>query len=82
MHRVQARKVQVATIHHVEGTGLNRQDVQDVDLVQLAVADVEERRDRAPEVQKRVQFDGRLGRAKRRPFEQAQAQIEVVESSA
>jgi hypothetical protein len=41
--------------------------------VQLAVADVNERGDRAAQVQQRVQLDGGLGRAKRRPVEQAQA---------
>ena len=44
--------------------------------MQLAVADVDERRNRAAQVQQRVQFDGRLGRAKRRPVEQGQAQID------
>ena len=47
MHRVQAIEVQVAPIHHVEGPGLHGQDVRYVHVVQLAVADVGERRNRA-----------------------------------
>jgi DNA-directed RNA polymerase specialized sigma24 family protein len=44
--------------------------------VQLAVADVDEGRDRSTQVQQRVQLDGRLGRTKWRPLEQAQTQID------
>lgn len=73
MHRVQPLEVHVAAIHHVEGPSLHGQDVEHVHVVQLALADVDERRDRAAQVQQRVQLDGRLGRAKRRPVEQAQA---------
>ena len=76
MQRVQPGEVHIAPIHHVEGAGLDRQDVQHVDVVQLAVADVDEGGDRAAQVQQRVQLDGRLGRAKRRPVEQAQAQVD------
>jgi hypothetical protein len=44
--------------------------------VQFAVADVKERRDIATQVQQRVQLDGRLGRAKRRPRKYRQAQVD------
>ena len=47
-----------------------------MDIVQLAVADVDARRDRAAQVQQRVQREGRLGGAKRRPVAQAQAEID------
>ena len=76
MHRVQASEVHIASIHHVEGPSFHGQDVEYVHVMQLAVADVDERRDRAAQVQQRVQLDGRLGRAKRCPLEQAQAQID------
>ena len=61
MHRVQALEVQVAPIHHVERPRLHGQDVQHVHVVQLAIADVDERRNRAAQVQQRVQLDGGLG---------------------
>ena len=76
MHRVQALEVQVAPIHHVEGASLHGQDVEHVDVVQLAVADVDERRDRSTQVEQRVQLDGSFGRTERRPVEQAQTQID------
>jgi hypothetical protein len=70
-------EVHVAPIHHVEGAGLHGQDVEHVHIVQLAVADVDEGWNSPAQVQQRVQLDGRFGRAKRRPLEQAQTQIEV-----
>ena len=69
-------EVDVAAIHDVESTGLGQQQVQNVDVVQFAVADVDERRDIAAQVQQRVQLDGRLGRAKRRPRKYRQAQVD------
>ena len=81
MHRVQALEVHVAAIHHVEGSGLHGEDVQHIDVVQLAVADVDERGNRPAQVQQGVQLDGGLGRSKRRPFEQAQARESMVVAS-
>ena len=69
-------EVDVASVHDVESAGLGQQQVQDVDVVQFAVADVEERRDIAAQVQQRVQLDGRLGRAKRRPGKHRQTQVD------
>ena len=76
MQRVQPLEVEIAAIHHVEGAGLDEQHVEHVDVVQLAVGDVDEGGDAAAQVQQRVQLDGGLGRAKRRPREQGQAQID------
>ena len=77
MHLEQASKVQVAPVHNVERAGLQNQDVQHIDLVHLAVADVNEGGNRALVVQQGVRLDGCLGFAKRRPVEQAQTQIDV-----
>ena len=52
------------------------QIVHHVDLVGLAVGDVNEAGDIAPEVQQRVQFDGCLGRAKRCPGKHRQTQVD------
>src|SRR5438445_13856246 len=75
-YKLQTSEVQVASIHHVEGPRLQRQQVQHIHVAQLAVADVDEGGDRAAQVQQRVQLDGRLGGSKRRPVEQGQAQID------
>ncbi len=69
-------EVDVASVHDVESAGLGQQQVEDIDVVQFAVADVEERGDVAAQVQQRVQLDSRLGRAKRRPGKYRQAQID------
>jgi hypothetical protein len=74
MHLEQASKVYVASVYDVERPRLQDQDVQNIDLVHLAIADVDEGRNRASEVQQGVQLDGCLGFAKRRPVEQAQTE--------
>lgn len=76
MHLEQACNVYVASVHDVERVWLQDKDVQHIDLVHLAVADVDEGRNRASEVQQCVQLDGCLGFAKLRPVEQALAQID------
>ena len=69
-------EVDVASVHDVESTRLGQQQVQNVDVVEFAIADVDERRDVAAQVQERVQLDGRLGRAKRSPRKYRQAQVD------
>ena len=69
-------EVEVSPVHDVESARLGQQQVQNVDVVQFAIADVEKRRDVAPQVQQRVQLDGRLGRAKRSPSKYRQAKID------
>ncbi|MEY3740509.1 MAG: hypothetical protein RLZZ192_1185, partial [Pseudomonadota bacterium] len=76
MHLKQASKVDIAPVHDVERARLQDQDIEHIDLVHRAVADVDEGWNRAPEVEQGVQLDGRLDFAKRRPLEQAQAQVD------
>lgn len=76
MHGVKSSEIQVTSIHDVESTRLDRHEIQHVDFVQFAVADVYKRWNSATQVKQRVQFDGTFGFAKRRPVEQAQAQID------
>lgn len=64
---MQPREVDVASAHDVEGARLRQQQIEGIDIVQLAIADVQKRGDVAPQVQQRVWLDGRLGRAKRWP---------------
>ena len=73
---VQPLEVEKAPIHDVEGTKLGQQLIEDVDLVHLAVADVDEGRDVAAKIEQRVQFDRRLGAAKWRPRKHREAQID------
>ncbi len=76
MHLEQASKVDVASAHDVVRAWPQDQDLQNIDLVHLAIADLDKGRNRASEVQQDVQLDGCLGFAKRRSVEQTQTQID------
>src|ERR1035437_9503836 len=73
---IQALEVDKATIDDVEGARLGQQLLEDVDLVHLAVADMNKGGDVAPQIEQGVQLDRSLGRAKRRPRKHRQAQID------
>src|SRR5260370_38618909 len=62
-------EVKEATIHDVERPGLGHQLIKYVDLVQFAIADVDEGGKGSAKTQHRVQFDGCLGVAARRPLQ-------------
>ena len=51
MQLIQARNVYVALIHHIEHARLQKQDFQNIDFVQLAIADLNKRKKLAFEVQ-------------------------------
>ncbi len=70
---IQTLDVEEASIHQVERASLGQQLIEDVDLVQLAVA---EGRDVAAQIEQRVQFDRCLGRSKWRPGKHRQAQVD------
>src|SRR5713226_6742456 len=73
---IEALEVDEATIHDVESAGLGQQLVEDVDLVHLAITDVDESWNVAAQIQQRVQLDGRLGRTERRPRKYRQTEID------
>ena len=75
MDHKQSLEIQVPAIEQVVRAGLDVQQVQGVDLVGLAVADVNECGDGAAQVQQGVQFDGRFVRSKRRPGINRKAQV-------
>ena len=75
MNHKQSLEIQVPAIEQVVRARLDVQQVQGVDLVSLAVADVNECGDGAAQVQKGVQFDSRLVRSKRCPRINRQAQV-------
>lgn len=58
-YRPQAFEVQIAPIHHIEGPRFGNQLIQHVDLVEFAIADEDERRNVAAQIQECVQFDRR-----------------------
>ena len=69
-------EVQVASIHDVEGPRFRHQLIEYIDVVKLAVADMDERRDVPAQIQKRVQFDRGLGTTELGPRENRQTQID------
>ena len=71
----QPTEVQIAAIHHIERTGFDGQPVQHVDIAHLAVGNMDESRNVSAQIQQGMQLDRRLGRTKRRPWKQRQAQI-------
>ena len=51
IERVEPLEVQVTSIHDVEGAGLDKQQVQHIDVVHFAVGNVDEGGDRSPQIQ-------------------------------
>src|SRR5260221_5190322 len=72
----EALEIEEATIHDVEGAGLGQQLVEDVDLVHLAITNVNKGGDVAAQIEQRMQLDGCLGRAEHRPRKYRQTQID------
>ena len=69
-------KVQVTAIHKIKSCCLDRQLVQQVDFVGLAIGDSNKAGDSAMQVEQGVQLDCGLGASKRSPRKYRQAQID------
>lgn len=76
MQGLQSFEVEIATVHDVEGARFGNQQIEDVDVVELPVADVNETRDGAPEIEQGMGLYRGLGAAERRPWKHLQAQID------
>ena len=76
MQTVESCEIDVRAIHYIKRAGLDRQDIEHIHVPHLAVADVNERGNRASQVQKRMHLDRRLGGAEGRPAEHTQTQID------
>ena len=75
MKAIKPLEIHVASVHHVEGAGLEDEHVEHLGVVGLAVGEVDKRWDCAPKVQKGVDLHRRLGRAKQGPRKKAHAQV-------
>ena len=51
MKCIQAFKIQIAAVHHVNGTRLRHQGIQDIDIVQLGFGNRDKGRDASPQMQ-------------------------------
>lgn len=71
MKEIETLEIEITPIQDIKGTGLGYELVQDIDIVDFSFCNLDKRRDRAPEVQKRMELDGgpyesRLGRIRPR----------------
>src|SRR3989338_318045 len=73
---MQPGEVEIAAIHDVERPSFGNDLVENIHVVQLAVADVDEAGDIATQVEQRMQLDRRFGRTKRSPRKYRQTQID------
>ena len=69
MQTVETGKVKIAAIHDVEGSGFGQEQIQDVDVMELAVGNMDECRDMGAEIQQSMQLDRRFGFAEMSPRE-------------
>ena len=76
MNREQAPEVQIPAIEQVIRARFDDQGVQNIDLVGLAIGDVDEARDCTAQIQQGMQLDGGLGRTERCPRIDRQAQVD------
>ena len=68
-------EIDVATIHDVDRAGLWHQQIEGMDVMQLAVGNVDEAGNVAAQVEQRMHLHRRLGRSEVRPREDRQAQV-------
>ena len=73
---MESGEIEVAPIHQVEGIALDQQVVEYIDLVQFAVADVNETGDVAAQIEQRMHLHCSLGSTKWSPRVQRQTKVD------
>lgn len=76
MKGVETEEIQVSSIQDIEGSGLDRENVEDPDIVRSSLCYLDKRGDRSPKVEQCMEFDGALAFAESGPREQRQAQVD------
>ncbi len=76
MDDIKPCEIQVAAIHDIEGSGLDQQFVQNIDIVEFSLGNGDKTGNRTPQIQQSVELDRRLGSAKPCPAEQVQTQVD------
>ena len=82
MQHMEPGEIDIAPIHDVDRARLRKQQVKRVNVVQLAIRNVDEARDITAQVQQRVHLDRRLDVRKCAHGKTARQRSMVVESSA
>jgi len=73
---IKSFEIHISPVHDVKSSRLQSDEVESIDVVKLAVGDVNERGDVASQVQQCMQFDGRFAFAEGRSGKYGQAEID------
>jgi len=76
MKPIQAVEIDVAAVHDAEGAAFRGQVIDNVDFMQLAIADRDKARDIALQIEQRVHLHRRFGGSKPRPRKRRERQID------
>ena len=76
MEGVEPAKINVAAIHHIDGSGLRHDQIERCGIAHFAVRNMDKAGDRTAQIEQRVHLHGRFGRTKIGPRKQRQAQID------
>src|ERR1700730_14319302 len=76
VQHIEPGEIDIAPIHDVDRARLREQQLERVNVVQLAIRNVDEAWDITAQVQQRVHLDRRLGRAEMRPRKDRQTKID------
>ena len=60
MKNVETSEIEIAAVEDIETAGLGNQIVQDADIMDFSFCDLDKRRDRAPQIEQRMELDGSL----------------------
>ena len=76
MNLVEARKVQIASVEKVNGSGFYDEFVEELDLVDFAMSYEDQGGDAAAQIHQRMEFDGSFSLAELSPGEKRQAEVD------
>src|SRR5919108_3015774 len=76
MQTVKSSKIEIPSIHQVNGTRFPEELVEDIDFVNLSAGDDDHCRNAAAQIQQSVQFDSRFSSAKLRPRKKREAEVD------
>lgn len=82
MQRMKPREIDIAAIHHVNGSSFRRDQIECERIAHFAIGNMDKAWDGTAQVEQRVHLDGDFRRTKIGPWKQRQAQIDVMLSSA
>jgi len=73
---MESGEIREAAIHNVESAGFQRDQIQNVDLVEFSIGDMDKARDIAPQIQQGVKSDGPLCFPEVCPGKEGQTQVD------